>query len=335
MSVVTVASTTDMLCCQDALGRLLAPFLGSATSTVTCADAAVACADLNPICGNDGGEGRGRSRTVKLSANSMEDVSVTSCSSASATSCSSSARSPNLPASPGQYGRGAQRSTADASKVEKIQPMSNNKPQTKNQGNFKIVGLGTALAEKKKPKGTKGKSRDSQNRTKKEGRSSSPISTRSRCALSGKGKKKNTRPERDLPPTKYSAEKKEPEGTKGRSRGSQNRTKREGRSSSPFSTRIKSTSSGKGKKKIAKPQRDQPPAIRIRHLVEVDNDSRRGRTSSREAPGGRRRSRTPQFSQRGNDIESIQTNNGKVKREDSSRGWGFGSRGSLRGGQRN
>jgi hypothetical protein len=318
-----------MLCCQDAFGGLFGSF--------ACADAEVACADLNPICGNDRREGRGRSRTQELSVNSVEEVSVTSCSSASATSCSST-RSPNVPSIIGQYGGGAKRST-DASKVEKIQPMSNNKPQTKNQGSFKIVALGTSIAkpltEKKKPNGTKGKSGGSQNRTNKGGCSSSPFSTRSQCTSSGKGKVKNTRPEGDLPPTKSSTEKKKPEGTKGKSNGSQNRTKKEGRSSSPFSTRIRCTSSGKGKKKIAKPERDLPPTTNISHLVEVDSNPRRGRTPSREAPGGRRRSRRRQFSQRGKDIESIQTNTGKVKKEASSKGWGFGSGGSLRVGQRN
>jgi hypothetical protein len=322
-----------MLCCREVFLGLLGSLHGSTTTAAACVDtSAIACADLNPICGNDLREGRGRSRTLKLSVNSRDDASATSC---------SSTRSPSRLSSPGQYGRGAKRST-DASKVDKIQPMSKNKPQTKNQGHFKIVGLGTStakpLTEKKKPKGTKGKSRCSQNRTKKEGHSSSPFSTQSRYTSPGKGKKKNARPERDLPPAKPSTEKKKFEGTKGKSRGSQNRTKKEGRSSSPFSTRSRCTLSAKEKKKIARPERDLPPTTNISHLVEVDNNprrGRRGRTPSREAPGARCRSRertmpTRQFSQRGNDFESIPTNTGKVKKEPSSRRWGFGSRGSLR-----
>jgi hypothetical protein len=324
MSVVTVVSTNDTLCCQEAFGRLLRPYLGSTATAVLCADTAVVCADLNPFSRNFCREERGRSRTPKLCGNRRDGASITSYSSSSDTSYSST-KSPSSPSNPGgQYGRGAKRSTS-AYRVDKIQPMSNNKPQTNNQGHFKIVGLGTStakpLTEKKKPKGTDGKSRGSQNRTKKEGRSS--------------------RPERGLPPTKPSAKKKKPAGNEGKSRDNQNRTKKESRSSSSFSTRSRYASSGKGKKKITRPGRDLPPTTNISHLVEVDSNLRRGRTPSRESPGRRRRSRertmsTRQFAQRGTDIESIPTNTTvKVKNEPSGRRWGFGSRGSLRVDQKN
>jgi hypothetical protein len=270
MSVATVASIHDMLCCQEAFGGLLGAFFGSNTAAVACAD---------PICGNDGTqilrERRGRSRTLKCSVNSKDGASATSC---------SSSGSPSRPSTPFQEGRSAKRSI-DASKVDKIQPMSNNKPQTKNQGNFKIVGLGTSTAKpstgKKNIRSTKSKSRGSRDKARRDGRSSSPLSTRSRCNSSGKGKRKNARPERDLPPT-----------------------------------------------------------TNLNHLMEVDINRRRGRTPSREAPGGRRRSRsrampTRHFSQRGNDIESTPSNTGKVKKESSCRRWGFGSRRSLRVDQNN